>query len=69
MAPKTAWYVISLCELCVAGKGGECHTPGCALIWKRAPSGPIDTEWACIKMTEQEVAAFNVSRDFARGEL
>lgn len=26
-----------LCELCLDGKGGECHSPGCALFLNRAP--------------------------------
>ena len=26
-----------LCDLCLDGKGGECHTPGCALFLNRAP--------------------------------
>lgn len=31
------WYKIYLCDLCVAGAGGECHSPGCALWMNRAP--------------------------------
>lgn len=27
-----------LCADCLAGVGGECHTPGCALWMKRAPN-------------------------------
>lgn len=34
---------IDLCDLCIAGKGGECHTPGCALWINRAPDLRIDT--------------------------
>ena len=41
---------ISLCELCINGAGGECHTPGCALWMNRAPDLPV---WAA--MTGQEV--------------
>ena len=26
-----------LCELCLNGEGGQCHTPGCALWINRAP--------------------------------
>lgn len=69
MEPKTDWYVISLCDACVAGKGGECHVPGCALILNRAPDVPLDTERSCMKMTEQELAAYDTARAFARGEL
>lgn len=34
-------YDIALCDLCYAGKGGECHTPGCALWCKSAPDVPL----------------------------
>lgn len=30
-----------LCSSCLAGVGGECHTPGCALWMNRAPDVPI----------------------------
>jgi hypothetical protein len=40
------FYRIWLCELCVAGKGGECHSPGCALFLNRAPDIPV-TEPMC----------------------
>ena len=33
---------ISLCSLCLEGKGGECHVPGCALFINRAPDLPVD---------------------------
>lgn len=26
-----------LCDDCLDGKGGECHTPGCAMWMNRAP--------------------------------
>jgi hypothetical protein len=68
MEPKTDWYVISLCDACVAGEGGECHTPGCALWCKSAPDVKLDTGRACIKMTERELAAFNAAQAIARGE-
>lgn len=29
-------YKVPLCELCVEGKGEECHTPGC-VMWMRKP--------------------------------
>lgn len=35
---------ISLCELCLLGKGGECHVPGCALWLNRAPDLAIHPE-------------------------
>lgn len=30
-----------LCAYCIAGVGGECHSPGCALWMNRAPDLPI----------------------------
>jgi hypothetical protein len=30
-----------LCTGCLAGKGGECHTPGCSLWMNRGPDIPI----------------------------
>ena len=32
---------LTLCEACIEGAGGECHTPGCALWMNRAPDVPI----------------------------
>ena len=32
---------IWLCDLCLNGAGGECHTPGCALWINRAPDLPL----------------------------
>ena len=30
-----------LCDLCLDGEGGQCHTPGCALWINRAPDLPL----------------------------
>lgn len=30
-----------LCEQCIDGVGGECHSPGCSLFLNRAPDIPI----------------------------
>jgi hypothetical protein len=35
---------IRICELCLTGKGGECHVPGCALWLNRAPDLAIHPE-------------------------
>ena len=35
---------IIICEDCLTGKGGECHTPGCALFLNRCPDIPIMPE-------------------------
>lgn len=37
-------YAIYLCDQCVAGEGGECHSPGCALFGKTAPGVPLRPE-------------------------
>lgn len=42
--PKVSAYLIWLCDLCVQGKGGICHVPGCALIRCKAPGLALDTE-------------------------
>ena len=34
--PAVKTYRIRLCDLCIAGTGGECHVPGCALFLKAA---------------------------------
>lgn len=33
--------VVTLCDLCLEGAGGECHTPGCGLYMNRAPDVPL----------------------------
>jgi hypothetical protein len=35
---------IRLCDLCLTGAGGECHTPGCALFLNRGPDLAIIPE-------------------------
>jgi hypothetical protein len=35
--PKLHHVKLWLCEPCLNGAGGECHTPGCALWMNRAP--------------------------------
>jgi hypothetical protein len=32
---------VTICERCIAGEGGECHTPGCLLYMNRAPDVPL----------------------------
>ncbi len=41
-------YLVYVCDLCVAGNGGECHVPGCAFWLRDAPEEgrPLDTEYA-----------------------
>jgi hypothetical protein len=33
--------VLTLCDACLDGTGGECHTPGCALWISTAPDIPL----------------------------
>lgn len=33
--------LVQLCQRCLAGEGGECHTPGCGLWANRAPDIPV----------------------------
>jgi len=35
--PTLERVTLTMCSLCLDGKGGECHTPGCALWMNRAP--------------------------------
>jgi hypothetical protein len=39
--PMVKMYSIWLCDMCVSGEGGECHSPGCALFLNRAPDIPL----------------------------
>lgn len=39
--PKLHTVVMTICDLCLDGAGGECHTPGCALWINRAPDLPL----------------------------
>jgi hypothetical protein len=32
---------LDICELCLAGDGGECHVPGCAFWMRPAPGMPL----------------------------
>lgn len=46
MSEQETWQplvrvTLVLCTGCLAGVGGECHTPGCALWMNRAPDVPI----------------------------
>lgn len=39
--PKLHRVVVVICDLCLAGAGGECHVPGCILWLNRAPDLPL----------------------------
>lgn len=39
--PTLHRVVLTLCAWCIDGKGGMCHTPGCALIRNLAPDMSI----------------------------
>lgn len=32
---------LTLCQPCLDGEGGQCHSPGCALWMTRAPDTPV----------------------------
>ena len=40
--PTLTRVAMRLCDPCLSGAGGECHTPGCALWLKRAPDLRLD---------------------------
>jgi hypothetical protein len=42
--PAVRRVIVNLCELCIAGAGGECHVPGCVLWINRAPDLPLHPE-------------------------
>ncbi len=47
-----------LCSRCLAGEGGECHVPGCALWMNRAPDVPIANKCeSFIPLSTDEAAA------------
>ena len=33
--------LLVICDLCLNGKGGECHVPGCSFYLNRAPDLPL----------------------------
>ena len=35
--PPVRLVQLYLCDPCIDGEGGECHTPGCSLWMNRAP--------------------------------
>jgi hypothetical protein len=39
--PPVRLVQLSLCDPCLDGAGGECHTPGCSLWMHRALEQPI----------------------------
>lgn len=42
--PNVRLVTVGLCELCIGGAGGECHTPGCILWLNRAPDLALHAE-------------------------
>lgn len=42
--PKVRRVIVNLCELCLNGAGGECHTPGCVLWLNRGPDLALHPE-------------------------
>src|SRR5690606_15484370 len=65
---------VELCELCLSGTGGECHTPGCALWFSRAPDVPVTHEPVPADQADhaETLGALNQAtreRDEARAEV
>jgi hypothetical protein len=54
---------LTLCVPCLAGEGGECHSPGCALWMSTAPDVPITQHLA---ETEAETAHRDWDEFFTR---
>lgn len=46
--------VLDLCDLCLGGAGGECHTPGCALWMNRAPDMPVNDYKVLARMGSEQ---------------
>ena len=42
--PKVRRVIVNLCEMCLNGAGGECHTPGCVLWLNRGPDLALHPE-------------------------
>jgi hypothetical protein len=53
MEPHLNYVGLAICDACLDGEGGECHTPGCALWLSTAPDIPI-----------RNMAAFLTSKQF-----
>jgi hypothetical protein len=49
--PQLYRVVLTLCARCLAGDGGQCHTPGCALWMNQAPESPLMVEEMTIQHT------------------
>lgn len=48
--------LLHLCEPCLNGEGGQCHTPGCALWINRAPDLPLrDSPFVTVIDVEADV--------------
>jgi hypothetical protein len=63
-----------LCDLCLDGEGGQCHTPGCALWINRAPDISLRGNPAITILDAQaepapELAAMTAERDEARAAV
>lgn len=42
--PNVRRVIVNLCDLCIGGAGGECHTPGCILFLNRGPDMQLHPE-------------------------
>jgi hypothetical protein len=59
-----------VCDLCLAGEGGECHVPGCAFWCHDAPTGDVLTvlrnQTAYAVMAESERSGSWIGDEIAR---
>lgn len=44
---------LTICTLCLAGKGGICHAPGCAFWMIQAPDSPL-TQYDTFDLLREE---------------
>lgn len=54
LEPEIKRVAVDMCELCLAGKGGECHTPGCLFCFLRQPAG---LQWSWYELGETVATA------------
>ncbi len=49
-------YLVFICDGCLAGKGGECHMPGCVFIRQPGPEWDISDQVSRAEFPYTEVA-------------
>lgn len=59
--PKLTAVTVVLCNLCLDGKGGECHVPGCAMYLNRAPDLSLRDKVQTATTLRDQVREFHVA--------